>query len=905
MRDVKFNNAMKFVKNFQNIHNGISNIYVFTTTDVDGNITSEHYGMNLMTNYGFKQIYSVGKSFNASNNLKLYVGSGVDDISVLSNSMENISFNGLAATNTDTDKQYNYPMYYSAGENDGEGLITLISRFLVCTYPYDITNFPDPVYISEYGLGESPTALWTHSHVYDIKGNKTSITKNPNEMLTITVYMCLSFYEHIIQNGWSKTYNHNVPSDWHNRYTVLTTNQIMYNRMRESSINTYKRNNSIFDRSSNASRTVDTSNDNVYTNSTVMSPFTIYSGGGNDSGYIDGFVQRCSGYNNIEPQFLNIPENVEMINLFSDTPSDYRGFANKFGKVPDNISNWSLEKYPTITTLFDAKAYLFNVNTGDWSNELDIYNPDDKWYTETSLETNLAQPIYYSNNGEIFVAYLYQNLRPDDPIKKIDSTITTIYATNKYWDYNSWIWLNDYNNIPLEAQTAKYFITNTNTTSLSVHRESDSFHLLEKGTNKNGYEQYNFKQVYGCKPQCDNYEFGWFMYDDTIYIPSNNTSFTIGNKSNTESMTYNKWLVTFNSVDNKYYVTDMSSVTSAFPSPVEKSIQYSGESDINVNSLTQCYRTKTDTGLICMQATNVSKANVIDLRNEWKQQIFPWKLSTAIWGKNQIAYIENNSREIKIFDFDVNGNVGGPIPFPENMDDVSFMFAHTNYLWFTDGNTHTYYVNLSDNNYEPQPCINNVKYYSNLQYVKISAVKDCIIIYKYNDTNIGNAYYVKISEDVSRPMTLSDFQENLNTGQRIDFNLRYVQNNSLVLLITRGYGNDGSDNRVIDFGQYITNNNVSRYYHYSDNLCGFHLYGENIIYKTNQKVPIINYMPIKVTGKTNTITTMNNIKHLSNKQWLISFTNYPAWGYEITGNGTPPGNISAITNKNGTITGWK
>ena len=73
-RDEIFMRAMKFVKNSQKIHPGVSNIYVFTSVDKDGNITDEKYGMNVMTNTGFSAVYQSGNAFEASSTVKLYVG---------------------------------------------------------------------------------------------------------------------------------------------------------------------------------------------------------------------------------------------------------------------------------------------------------------------------------------------------------------------------------------------------------------------------------------------------------------------------------------------------------------------------------------------------------------------------------------------------------------------------------------------------------------------------------------------------------------------------------------------------------------------------------------------------------------------------------------------------------------
>lgn len=909
-RDDTYNRAMEFVKNFKQIHPGISNIYVFTSTDKDGNIIDEKYGMNLMTNYGFREVYGNNKTF-SGDELNLYVGSGLSEITVEDKSMESVAFNGLAATKSNKDHAYGYPMYYSAGENDGEGLISLISRFLICYYPNNITNFPDPVYISEYGLGTGYGSLYTHSHVYDLTGSLASITKYPDNKLTITVYVCMSFFEHLIQDGWSEKYDHRTAGTFNNKYTIITKNQRMFNRMFDSNLYTYRKTDTQ-DRTANCSRTIDSATDNVYTLSTLMAAFTMYDGYAADSGYIDGFVQWYTGFHTMEPQFLPEPEEVHLLPFYSDAPYSYKGFSDRFGKIVSS-SSWAKAKYPPITTLFDVEVNLFNYRTGEWDNKVDVYNPDDKWYNEMSMLTSFAQPIYYSNKGEILTAYVYQNLRPDDPITHISSNIITVYATDKYWDYSSWIWINDYNNLPEKARTAKYWITNTNSASLTVYRESDCFQLLEKGTNRNGFETYQeFNQVNGCYSCCGNYDYGWYMNNNKVYVPNTRLTFNIGASGTTatESMTYGRWLITFNSVSNKYFITDMTDVINGtIPTSVEYTIPYTtgDETAINVNSLTGCYRTKTDTGIICMQAISYNKAHVIDLRGEAPRQlVFNWKRSAAIWGTNKIAYIPTDANEIRIYDMDTNSDNGVPIQIPEGSANVVLMFGHTNYLWFSDCSSYAYGVDLRDR--IPQGCENSIQF-SDLQYVKMTCVDDVLIIYRYNQLNIGNAYYIRIPYNILQPKSLSELEPGTSSlTSRIDFNICYLQENTLALLITRGYtsnsGHPGSQNRVVDFGRFLLTDEVSTWTYTDNDLPQVILYGENLIWKTRQKGPMINWLGIKLDGKTNTISALNKIKRVSNKQWFVSFTNTPMWGYEITGKGTPPGVPLAKTDKDGTITGW-
>lgn len=940
-QDKTYERAKQFMDNFAGKHQGISNVYVFTSVDKDGNIVDEKYGMNLMTRQGFSEIYANGVAFGArddsGNTVKLYVGTGVGETpyAVTDTELELPAFGGLAATNSDTSKAYNYPMYFSKGENDGEGFITLISRFVIAYYDYNISNYPGEYNLTEYGIKHNNT-LWTHSKIYDMRGNPAAITKSSNERLYITVYMCLSFYESIIMNGWSR-----------NRFTVITRNDMMYDRMGWSTTTqVYKSDNRLIDiTGGGVSRTQDTSQNNAYTNSVIAPRMILHDNNADtyytdtkifDGGYIDGFILKESGFIVVEPQFLQVPENIELINYVSGDPTVYSGFADKFGKNPS--SGYSKEQYPQMTHFFDANAYAFDWKSGDWTNVIDIYNPDGKWYSETPMKTNCGLPIYYSNNGQILTGYVYQNLRPDDKIIQITGGGVTIYATNKYWataeDQNNqdpnkgWVWIRDYNNIPTACQSARYWITNTNSDSIAFKRESDCFQLLEKGTNANGYAQYpEYAQKYGIASICDNYEYGWYKRGSTVYVPAapGRRTYTVGAEDN-ETMTYGKWMIVYPSSNNKLITVDMSDATSGTVNPQEVQVSFTG----SVNMYTQTHRTESGTGLICIESTNTEESVIIDMRaGGFVQSIHSWKHACCIWGTNKVAYINAGTSDpnVYIFNYDTNQIEGNPIPFPDGLTDIPHLFGHTNFLWMTDGSTYGYVCDLRT------PTIRNLQgfayaglYGSGLNYVKYACVDDVFIVYKYNECgsdSIKLAHYIKLS-DPTHPIDMDAFSTRTSTsyiGSRIIYDLRYTNryttsasqpSGALLLTIMRGWDNNsssyqsGCECRVFDFGQYLRTQQLKYKEHATDqnfgNLCFF---GENIIHRYNKKIPLINYLPIKLTGKTDTINAMKYIKNITQKSWLIGYTNTPSWG-DGTANpkGIPPGIPLATTDSEGTITGW-
>ena len=924
--DETLERAMKFVNNIKGTHPGISNLYVFTSVDKNGNIVDEKYGMNLITNNGFQKMYAENDatSFDGGS-LNLYVGTGgstaVPDKT--DTTLFNVAFNGTAATKTgtgtSTTKEYNYPIYFSASETPGRGIITLISKFMKVYYPANITGFAGmTVRLDEYGLGLAYNDIYTHSRIYDHNGIPTYMNKEDDHVLWITIYMCLSFLEDVILDGWN-----------YNRFIAITQNNIMYSRMGwNNTCYIYKRYNKKVSPGAIVEQHIDTSSADRYKLSMKAPEWTMYDGASDSQGYFDGFMLSAGGFLMVEPQFLSEPENVAYTNLWSNDPTTYTGFADKFGMVPEKTEDYSKEQYPQLTNLTNAKAYLYDWKTHDWTCEIDVYNPDAKWYDETPSQKTSAVPIYYYNAGTMKTGYLYQNIRPDDPILSVTSGAITLYATNRYWSPSAsndntdpdagWVWIRDYSNIPENCRSARYWISNTSSDSLEFVRASDCFKLLEKGTNVTGYASYpesEFPMVSGVAEQCDNYEYGWFKRGNVVYVPAQHRTFNNIGPDTSETMTYGKWMVIFgNSSNSSITIADMSATASSgILNPTTLVLNFTAS---NINTLSGTYRTESGTGYICIQSISTQEAIILDLTGSNVVQILkPWKMSCCIWGTNKAAYITSTSGDDFVYIRNLVNDTqdGNPIPFPSGTTSIPMLFGHTGYVWMA-GPSLGAVVDISTG-VTQAASVSTVYNSANLYATKMTCVDEVFIIYRYNNKNIPDAMYIQLSDPTSGS-AMTDFNRS-NTDRRdyIGIFLRYinkyqvsgVDHAALVLVIERGwspYSVSGADNNLYDFGQYLSRNpksidGISQLSHAkNEQMTGYIMYGESIIYRMRTKIPIANLMPIKLLGKTRTITATNNIKHMSDKSWLISFNNDPLW------NGKPPGRPIATTNGDGEITKW-
>ena len=176
-------------------HNGKQNmlnhnLYEITSVDINGNVVDRKFGINLVTNRGMLFHYK-----NTPNYYKYYlsIGIGTGTPSVTDNAL----FNKLDWSNTESDtKQYITTLKYDSMT----GIISNTQRVLEVYYDYNITGVDLPTNITEFGLTNSSSSgdLMTHSLIYDVNGNMTSIIKNINERLYFKVYRTVSFKEDLI-----------------------------------------------------------------------------------------------------------------------------------------------------------------------------------------------------------------------------------------------------------------------------------------------------------------------------------------------------------------------------------------------------------------------------------------------------------------------------------------------------------------------------------------------------------------------------------------------------------------------------------------------------------------------------------------------------------------------------------
>lgn len=856
--------AMKFAKSKNALCNntGISNLYVLRTIDKTGNVTSEKYGMNLMTDYGMTRYFIDNVTFPKN----VYIGSGVGTF----DKTTNVLLTPLTTTSSTLSNgtiSYKYPLYYDSTS----GMITCVCKYIEAYFSYNIDTLTNSdVTITEYGIGTAVNQLWTHSWVYDSTGAVSTITKKVDERLNITVYMCMSYNESLITDGYSL-----------DRYMIITSMQRFFdNRMYEDSIYTYKR--------FNVRETRDKSNtsskfeNNQITRYTNMSSFVMYAGTDSKSGYIDGFCQMSSGFTVLEPQILDTAENVDFI-IYANN-STINGISDTFGRSDNN-------NVP-ITQIDVSSVKMFDHKTNSWSNSETYENSAAHHYCETPLSTLFSTPIYYSNNNEYILMYVFQNIHINDPIVKFDSNLTTVYATDKYWDTSSWVLITNLNEIPVALQTKRYYITPSNSTSLVPTRNLPVLHVIPTGGGITTLPWAASSIGRGCSATCSNYAYGWYARGYSVYVPGTGFTFNTGSSGSEfadNMFTYDKWLVDI--TPSSIFAFDMSGTISAKPATITIVPSFTS----NINYQTGCYETESKTGLICIQSLSTSEAFVVDLRTYdtskgfTKNVLLNTTMSSCISGTKQVAYIAtgNNIITLKIYDFDLNSDIK-EIELPTGFTPV-IITGLQNYVWISNGTNTTYVINTEDSSISS--CSTSITTSGSICYYRTTAVDDALILYDSSESlyNISKAFCVTTKKPLA-PTSLSPYKINNNSlSDYLTMTLQYVHGNTLVLIIacTQYMSNYGypAYNIVTDFGNFLYDLTANYYTHANQNDHNVIPYGEFLVMDSNRCVPIEYCMQHRIQGTTKTISTLNHIKGISGKQWNTIFTNVPSFY------GKPPGTI--------------
>jgi hypothetical protein len=118
--------------------------------------------------------------------------------------------------------------------------------------------------------------------------------------------------------------------------------------------------------------------------------------------------------------------------------------TNSHGRIP-------------VIDMSNLHSYLYNHIDKEWNIEEEIeYEPDVEWRTRN---WHIQQQVYMRNpNGDIRNVAVFTNDNVDAPIYAFNNSRITLYATDKWWDPNSWSLIEDLSNLEPSQRNARYYL---------------------------------------------------------------------------------------------------------------------------------------------------------------------------------------------------------------------------------------------------------------------------------------------------------------------------------------------------------------------------------------------------------------------------------------------------------------
>jgi hypothetical protein len=840
-------------------------VYVLKTYTPDGTVTDEKYGMNLLTDYGFTQYFGVDGTPSFPTNI--YVGEGTSSFDKTTKTLVSVLFDGLAADVEDDTINHSYPLYFAPGDQNTNGRITTVSRYIRSEYAENIAGITSDVIITEYGIGSSCDNLWTHAFVYDNLGDRASITKRPGEILSIEVYLCCSFLESLIMNGYAN-----------DTYTVITTGHLMMNRMNIPTVSTFKRDTKTNRTISSTSRSAVV--DSTITKTAIMETLTLVSSDTTNN-YIDGFSCETTGFQSVQPQQLETPELVTTDSFRSRNPLDQSGFADCFGRdIP-------------ITQIDVTSVNSFNYKTNLWNNPLQYNNSSNHLYDEVVMSPVYAIPLRYTNNNALETLYLYQNINPSDPIIKIRGNVQTLYATDKYWQGLNfpgcdWIRILDRDNIPVGAQSKRYWLSNSNSINLEPMRQGTFY--LKRTEQDEGYHdtpsaQSQLVSAYGFMSM-DNLDYEISISYSRSWTNHNTTQlFSLrGNKVCTINKdgyiyTYGKWFMITDSTTLDFY--DISGIdANPLPTPTYETTTV---------STTGRLFTANDNGQLCISSYSSGNLVIVDFTTP-TITITPMnniRVGCFMWHTSRIAYINSDSTKLVIYDTSTSTQLY-EFTLPQDLNTtIYYIMANTNHVVIMT-TTQTFICDIRTGTFINSDAVIHIE---TSRAPAVMCFTDMIVTYGnrvfgYNEHFSGT---VLMDTPVIRNLSKDNL---MPSGSRYGLSgTRPQLLGDTILLASYIYSSSDYSNpneryvRCIDFGYYMRTGTYSYKEYKTENASKTYQYDDYIIHE-GKMLPAINCLPIKITGNTKTISSLNNSKSIRNKQFNVSFSNAPTFS------GKPPGSLN-------------
>ena len=892
------------------LHSENHNLYLLQTTDKDGNVTGEAYGMNLMTNYGFKRSYYDNNEFAESNSYSIFIGNGTDEPTLTNNALYSPIIT-TGSTYVEITRSY-YPFTY----NSNTDIATVNKSNYKGYFDYNISGITENKEITEIGYGSSATQLFTHTKIYDSKGNPSSITKRINERLTITMYIACCCKMSVVENAYNNQIylfiNPGIVEPYYQDGYMLVyycggfgrdTHLVYYSDRYSSNI--------LLDWSYRGNRDLNLfmstlksqNDDNLIIGKAKINPERFFLESSNQ--YVSNMIYSTTGLDQrnsvdscrlyiIKPIQLSEPEELVSTNISTN--------SIKSSLITDEFG---LESSSLPCTNFNITSLsMYNHLTKEWDIEESYLNDPNTDYNSTFY---IAGALWITFQGKSITAYVFTNIRTDIPITSFNNSNIVLYATDKYWDTSTWELISNLSNVDESLQCKRYYIiTNENLVCLYPQRNM-VYHQIT--THKDSYTLPVPKHQIGdyAVKTLTNDKYGWIMSSKYLIYPNTDNGcvyyeLTVGSNNAIPDYTW-RWtteegdrlIFVYRQQDTTTKLYDMYiriyDTTNPDSEPSYVDVKLDLPEQLNSYSM---YCECTDSGMLVCKGGNSGKNHymiIVDIYGTGEGPIqhriddvrIHWVLNRS---DNVVYYKYDNINTYNIYDMR-NQIITDSFTIPTEYTYSGICgWKDFIYVYVKDSsNTYTtFYYNIADRKLQQlmisRPELNYATY--------VRSVDECMIV---GVSSIQRIWLFKASDPTNPTLLIDSTSYYSYYYMSLGSQLKYINNNKQLLFVnyyTRytsntsiyytfistfdiGYRLDTGNNKILT--RQIGPSNIWGWGFVG--MCG--LFDNGIIrmsyYGDLTWYPIENCVYHKIVGTTTTVQSYNNPKKLSELTFSLSVTN--------------------------------
>ncbi len=903
-------NIRRFMSNIKD--GRLHNIYYIRSVDKDGNITSEAYGKNLLTDYGLRRITSsIGDHPD-----HVYISSNNTTPALSDTTMTNLFTTSDPANSKTSSEEYDIEY------DSNTGIASQTKFFKEVYWDYNYSGITTDFDAYSLGLFENaytgyPNSMMYHTLIYDINGDPTHITKRPNERLYLSIYLTAIMNTSIIDDLATN-------NDFH----VLMTPEFFfggqYKRLElvpatatDTDVGSYNYDAILTDLMNFTDSTV--TNHTATQTKTANTSRVYESEYDSVVGLINGDPNSyCVGYKfNMS---LPSPETVSTdFAQVDDITSDVfdsmfggRAIIERYAVKPTNSNECVLPV--SDFTISGLKRYNYSTRAWDTNVPYTSGTLINKKYNVGRIRLNNFK-IGYPGVGNVTV---YMNPRPDlelvgFTVDNNSSSYVPRYAmTDDYFDKDSYVEILDISNIDNALRHKKYIISLNGSYDIKFNYINPNPITLNLSAPRNATITIDPSEITGLSLSPYNELLATSDVNDWIAC----SSFVVFNPEDSANRSVVELPTTDLSTayDGMLYATDDSIVRFGV-----KNIIYSNAvntmriydvtdpalpyNDIDFNEV---YTTAnlsvsfSKHGYICIYVKSGNSAIIVDIddANHSSPSIID-TISTDIcmMGEDSDYFVYHdtsvaNATDIVVYDCSTQQEVDRftlPTHLTYTLNGIFVWKSHI-YIQYTDSQSvsNTYYYDVNDQSqqlvslnatypflskWNEQPCAYTSSYDQDDERHYASSTNVCIIgtvgvpgtqPRVLVDDKTRNTYNILTFGD---EITKSDLSDHAASAVRIPYSKYTTDGKTLMCGGYHIYVNPGSYNRSIgsyayDLGAMIDKDFVQNRIVYGQN--GFvNLYKDyvvdiNVTTRTIRLVPFERYIKLQMTGTTNTITSYNN-----------------------------------------------